>query len=224
MSQYGGVKRRLVLPLVCAVACALAVSAVVIQGILSPAAAVRPSGPTEEQIDAYVQNTLDETWLNTTLAEDYEQPFAAPAPLLPVEEWSVAFASCMAEAGYDVEGFGWAQGGGYELFTRDGGYVEDVDKQFTFYGCIATHPQDPISSGDLISPEQLAYTYDYYERWSLPCLSAWGIPLSDVLSREEFLDTETSGNWSPYFSAPSRGTDDGIAELRMLCGPEIPAR
>jgi len=224
MPQDGGVKRRLVLPLVAAGVCALAVAAVVVQGLSSPVAAVRPAAPREEEISSYLQTTLDATWQNTRLADDHEQPETAAAQPLSSDEWSTAFYDCMTDAGFEVEGFGWSMGGGYELFTPDGGYVEDEDEQFAFYGCIASNPKDPISSGELVSPEQIQYTYDYFERWTFPCLAAAGIELTDPYNREAFVQDGGNGSWSPYFASPLMANEEGFNRLTALCGPATPVR
>ena len=123
--MIGRVLRSRLLPLSAALVCALAVGAVVVQGAFSPAISAPPEGPRQQDVDDYLQLMLDETWNNTGLSEEIEQPPAVDAPVLPVDVWGDAFYTCMAGLGYDLVSYSWSDGGGYQLSDATGEVIDD---------------------------------------------------------------------------------------------------
>ena len=221
--MIGRVLRSRLLPLSAALVCALAVGAVVVQGALSPAISAPPEGPRQQDVDDYLQLMLDETWNNTGLSEEIEQPPAVDAPVLPVDVWGDAFYTCMAGLGYDLVSYSWSDGGGYQLSDATGELIDDPEQQLAFYDCVSRNPRDPLTSGELVTRAELAYTYDFYLRWTIPCIRAHGYSFDRLFSRDEFVGDGTQGfGWSPYFSVPDLTDPKDYERLTVLCGPVSP--
>jgi len=223
MPHDGQVTRRWVLPLLSAVLCALAVGVVVVQALSTPAIAAPPGGPTDREVDAYVQNMLDATWDNSGLAESMERPAAVDVPLLTEDVWGDAFYSCMTGLGFELVSYGWSASAGYELYNSDGSRVEDPKQQLAFYECVAKNPRDPRESGELISPEALEYTYDYFSRWTIPCIEANGYIVNPIMLRDEYVAEGSGGfGWSPYMSVAELTEPLDYERLSAVCGPASP--
>ena len=218
--MMGLVIRRWFLPLGATIVCALAVGAVVVQGVASPAIAAPPAGPSQADIDNYVQRMLDETWINTGLSGELEQPPAVDVPPLSDDLWGDAFYACMAGLGYDLVSYSWSDGGGYQLSDANGQRVDDPDQQLAFYDCVSRNPRDPSSSGELVTLAGLEYAYDYYLRWTIPCIRAQGYTFDLMFERNEFVGDGTQNpGWSPYYSVPDLADPADFERLRAVCGP-----
>ena len=71
----------------------------------------------------------------------------------------------------------------------------------------------------LVSIDELNYVYNYYARWTVPCLTDHGYKLRRMLSREQFV--AVSGQWVPYWELPIHSAADH-ERVTGLCGPDRP--
>ena len=165
------------------------------------AAPQEPGPPSAEEVDEYVARMLDLTWQNTGLGTNYYLPQGEPRPLAAPDEFVAAMTECYREQGWQNEtlNMSWSSETGYVLVNADGTQSSDVMKQISLFQCLSLNPADPVASGDLVSADQLAYLYDHYSSWTLPCARSAGYRVSDVPSRNVFIAT-TPQEWFPYSS------------------------
>lgn len=181
----------------------------------------KPPGPSAVEIRDYEKRMLDATWNSTGLADrGLTQPAWIDVEFVPAEEWNTALRSCMEKAGQDDIQFSWGTDSGYTLLTSNGEVNTNRKALKSWYNCVARFPVDPVISGDLASRAQLEYIYDFYARWTIPCLSLQGYSVQ-LPSRESFVSDTANRWWSPMWSTQVT-TEEQYAKLLTVCGPESP--
>ena len=184
------------------------------------AAPTKPAPPTEEEVDSYVRHMLDATWQSSGLDGMMERPRVKAGALEPPDEFSDSLTACYADAGFELKGWSWGADQGYLLVEETNVWVDAPAKQLAFYTCLAEHPADPVATGELLGERQLAYQYDRFVTWTIPCLRASGYSLDQVPTREEFL--EAGGHlWEPYSAVQNVDGPESYALLTARCGQEM---
>ena len=162
---------------------------------------------------------LDLTWAGFALPPSLDAPPVTPGIGFERAAWGAALRSCMHDGGYPDFGYTWSNDSGYVLLTIRGQEVLERSPQLTFYFCVALHPLIPGDTGMLVSIDELNYVYNYYARWTVPCLIDHGYKLRRMLSREQFV--AVSGQWVPYWELPMYSAADHERVIG-LCGPDRP--
>ncbi len=70
--------------------------------------------------------------------------------------------------------------------------------RLVYYTCQVMYPVDP-DEYRVLSTAQLHYLYDYYQRWTIPCIRAHGYEVHGLPSRAAFL--LLNGFWDPVYHA-----------------------
>jgi hypothetical protein len=206
---------------VLAAVAALAVATAVLSGC--GATPQKPAGPTDAEIAAYHEAVREGTWQAARLAKTGRTP---PVPVeaieVPVELWDEAIRECMADAGVDEFEY-YSTGSpedGYTLLDRSGQAFTSRKARLAWYGCIATIQYDPVAFGELVSEAQLVYIYDYFVRWTIPCLTLHGQTVT-MPPRDAFVADSQYRWWSPMWNVQV-DTEEEYAALLDACGPESP--
>jgi hypothetical protein len=189
---------------------AAAASVLLVSGCASPVAT--PAGPTAYEELAVSQAQLDATWELTGLEGTIERPdYRVTAA---VDAWREAVTDCLAEDGIEVRRIV-SDGDGYRLMVRRGYELDDAT-QFLWYRCFAHNPP----SAGVASAEQLAYLWDYYARWVIPCITDKHYELNRLPTRDQFLATRPF-QWTPYGALTDTVGDTEYSTLVAQCGPEF---
>lgn len=181
----------------------------------------KPPGPTADDVEEYVQTMLDATWRGSGLDDSYERPQEAHGEVVDYDDWDVVMRGCMSTEGYSDRTFSWGTGQGYFLSDESGASVDDPDQQFVFYRCAIRNPLDPVSSGDVLSDAQVKYRFDFFARWTIPCLAAQGITVDEIPDPEIYLGNPEYTHWSPLWSIPF-ATQEEYDQIVTTCGPPEP--
>ena len=185
----------------------------------------RPAGATASEVDAYLSDMLDATWLSSGLDGQTTRPRVPTGELQPPAEFAKTLSQCFAQAGYELTGYSWGSDQGYILDTHSeaasygidtGGARFDEAKQLAFYTCIARHPQDPVASGELVGAGQRSWLYDRYASWTIPCLESLGYTVADVPTRAVF--EVAPYLWSPYEAVEGVVTPGEYEQVVRRCG------
>lgn len=174
-----------------------------------------PPVPTAAEQADHFEHMLDLTWSSSGLGDTAIRPRVAHAEPLDLDAWALALSSCMREAGFVDVGFGWAADAGYYLASEPVASGEAAD----FNVCVAEHPMTAGQDGFLVGRAQLDYVYDYFQRWTIPCLRSHNYAIRRVVSREEF--ARGMGEWRPYWELAiydAKTYDEVVAR----CGPDRP--
>ena len=161
------------------------------------AAPQEPRPPSKDEVDSYVARMLDLTWQNTGLGTSYYLPQGDPKPLAAPEEFITAVTECYSEQGLGELNMSSSAENGYMILESDGEQSLDPMKQITLFHCLRLNPADPVASGELVSADQLAYLYDRYLTWTIPCVRSAGYRIDDLPSRAVFVATSPQ-SWYPY--------------------------
>ena len=173
-----------------------------------------PTGLTDAQLAALARPILDAQWnaIEPHLA-GAARPSVERVRFVTPSEQVTAVAACL-------DGLGYADGA--MVFSADGFIIQTtpildgVRYQLDAYTCQAEYPVDPRVYGAL-STAQLDYLYDYYRRWTIPCLNANDYPVPVLPTRQEFLETG-SPDWTPYYNSSASGGTVPPTVLRGRCG------
>lgn len=185
------------------------------------AAAPLPAPPTAEDAARHYELMLDRTWQTTGLSGLMDRPAVEAADPLPPDQWVKVLFNCMAESGYTLTGITSGAGSGFELANEgtEAPLRSDSALQLAFYTCLAAHPAEAPFDRQLLSGEQLDYIYDFYARWTVPCLLLNGYQMGTAISREEFIARE--GDWTPFEALIPFDVSDFDTSVE-LCGPLRP--
>ncbi len=174
-----------------------------------------PMGLTDAQLEVLAQPALDSQWLQI---EPYvgatERPAVDRKHFIKPDDWQQSIADCLDDKGFF--------GGSAMSFTADGSILQtgpildETAYHLAQYTCEAEFPIDPRYFGAL-SAAQLNYLYDYYRRWTIPCLNANDYPVPVLPTRQEFLRTGNP-DWTPYFNPQAAGGVVPPTVLRGRCG------
>lgn len=189
--------------------------------VLCGCVAVAPAGPTATEVAGYNERILRSTWINTGISEIFSQPQVEQGTALVIDDWFTAVFSCMTASGYDGYSIGYSYGSGATVGSSSGEVVTDAAVQLAFYRCAAANPVDVVASGELLSPAQIDYVYDYYQEWVVPCMIAEGLTVRDPPTRQDF--HELYGQWSPYWSVHNTIGGTEVEDLQLVCGADRPA-
>ena len=216
----GGVTRTSSLSVLAAVT-AVAVAALVLSGCSAPVR--KPAGPTDAEVAAYHEAVREGTWNAAGLAKSGRtRPETLEAIEVPGELFDEAIRECMADAGFDsIEYFSGPPEEGYTLMDSSGEIYKSRKARLAWYGCIATIQYDPVEFGELASEAQLEYIYDYFARWTVPCLTLRGQTVT-MPPRESFIEDSAYRWWSPMWTVQA-DTQEDYEELLAACGPESPS-
>jgi len=187
---------------------------------LSGCVAEPPPGPSGDDVTAFNQRLLDETWANTGLEGIAERPEVSPGAALDESEWSTSMAACMNDGGVTSFGTGYSPDTGFEFVPVNGSQDVSTAVQLLFYDCIARHPMIPSGLFEVLSDEQLNYIYDYYKKTLVPCMIMNGFTPTTAPTRVEFL--AIAGQWSPYYSVDVGISGTQYEDIERICGPERP--
>ena len=132
---------------------------------------------------------------------------------------------CFAEAGFEVEGG--PEGEGVQVVSRPAEAQRDL-LNLAYYTCTARFFLDPDYT-QLMTPDQLRVTYEYYREMLSPCLREQGYEPSEPPSLETFMATYgTADQWSPYdglgITPEDRKTWERLYEGVCHGGPPAAAR
>jgi hypothetical protein len=194
------------------IAAALALWVGVLAGCTAAAdSLVMPEPPpplSEAEATAALQQQADEAW--DFVASRYPEavrPDVAKVRYVSGDEWAQVMVDCLQEQGIDAE------------LSEDGGYgtqgteAQALAHDLAQYVCNVQYPTDP-SLAQPLTPDEIAFIYDYYIQVQVPCLVNEGYEVEPAPSREVFADTYgTAEMWSPYNSV-SPGA--GPAEWRRI--------
>jgi hypothetical protein len=177
-----------------------------------------PPPPTAEQDEVLYSQMLDRTWISTGLSEQMARPDVAADPPVDVNAWTQAVVTCMAEEGYTQVAFHWEPNRGYyldQVLNFESSVLDDAEARF--FVCVSRHPLDVFSDDSLLTREQLEFQYENYQRRIVPCLLVNGLPVSNAVTRTQFVATQ--GSWSPFQELPTATrTSPGFKRLVDLCG------
>lgn len=182
----------------------------------------KPVGPTEREVAAYTDRMLDATWVGTGLEGIVDRPRVTAEQPVDRAEWATAFHSCMSAGNFGEAGTHYAPDSGYFLSEEDGRPIKNNREQLVFYTCVARNPVDPVASGELLTAAQLGYTWDYYQRWTIPCLSSKGLRVTGVPSRFSFQELGAANAWTPFDSLRTPAGPEQFDTLIEECGPLRP--
>lgn len=180
--------------------------------------AVPPPGPSESEMAAVRQHSLEQTWARTGLPGS--PPAVEAGPVLARDVWGQAVYDCVAQQGFELQGFEWSSDSGAALVNGSGGTVDDSEMQRAFYECIAANPQVFDERDMVLTDAQLDYIYDYYLKSLVPCMVINGFTPSTAPTRQEFL--ALAGQWSPYYSVDVGLSPIQFEQIEQTCGPERP--
>lgn len=177
-----------------------------------------PPPPNEQQGEVLYAEMLDRSWISTGLSEQMTRPEITAEDPVAVDAWTQAVVTCMAEEGYSQVAFHWEPARGYyldQVLNIESSVLDDAELRF--FVCVSRHPLDVLSDDMLSTREQLEFVYDDYQRRVVPCLIVNGVPVSNAVTRDRFV--ETQGSWSPYqeLSVQTR-TSAEFERLRTQCG------
>ena len=187
---------------------------------LSGCVAAPPPGPSGDELAAFNQHLLDETWANTGLEGVAERPEVSPGAALEESEWSASMAGCMAAGGIPSFGTNYSSDIGFVFVPVGGSPEASTAVQLLFYDCVARHPMIPGGTFEVLSDEQLDYIYDYYKKTLVPCMIMNGFRPTTAPTRVEFL--AIAGQWSPYYSVDVGISSAQYEDIERICGPERP--
>lgn len=156
-----------------------------------------PPSYTEAELRALLDDRVDAAWANSGLQGVVDRPVVERAE--PSSEDGgqsfAGFANCLAETGVDTWGIDEKNGG--PVFRGASGGVLRPDDQLVFYRCFAEFPSPENFSNVILTQEQREYLYDFYMRWTVPCLESNGYPVTYMPTRAEYL--EGTQDWLPYY-------------------------
>lgn len=128
-------------------------------------------------------------------------------------EWVRVEAECMAEQGWPKNADGsWP---GIPMAQVDGFHR-------AAYICVGRYPIPSVYQQEL-STAQLGRLYDYTVESLVPCLSRHDHEVSDIPSRETFVDSWSQDPWYPYQQVADAGlTQVEWDELQQTCPQTMP--
>jgi len=177
-----------------------------------------PPSYTDAELRAYFDQRVDAAWANSGLDGVVDRPVIEPAELSPDGGQAFAgFANCLAETGVDSWGIDERNGG--PVFRGSTGGALRPEMQLVFYRCFAEHPSPQNFSNVILTDEQREYLYDFYQRWTVPCLESNGYPVSYMPTRSEYL--EGTQDWLPYYLVDLGDNvieSSDIEEMHARCG------
>lgn len=197
------------------VASALSVSGCVLAGC--SAQIPMPEGASVADAAALARAELDGTWRGTGLDGIVDRPDVEPGDPVRRDVWFTEISLCLALEDIDIYGVAYIANG-YVMLPGAGQKV-DIQTRLAWYRCYAQHPVDPMTSEQIATPDQLAYLYDYYARWVIPCIASTGRQVESIPTRSEYL-ADDSFQWTPYGSVSSYSTPVEYNDLVKKCGPE----
>ena len=158
-----------------------------------------PAGPDTTELDAYTERTLEAAW--ATVPRGGPRPDVPRVRYISNAEYVPVMAQCMNEQG--------ATG-------------DSRAREIAWYVCQAKYPVSP-DEYRVLSDAQVDYLYDYYQRWTIPCLASHGRVVT-LIARDEFVDR--GGLWNPLYSTDEAAevTDDEYATLNDQCGLDVVSR
>jgi hypothetical protein len=167
----------------------------------------------------------EHAWIDQKLALEREGILAdypgtdMPEPtfvrLVTLAEWPEVFASCLQEAGWDVQV---SPDGGVGATVLQG---QDLPYRLDSYACNVMYPIDPVYEQPL-GNEQLEFLYDYQTGELTECLRAHGIHVDEPPSLQTFIETYLEpDSWNPYNDVDSGLVANDWNELNAEC-PQVP--
>jgi len=157
-----------------------------------PAASPTPAGSTEHSIDDQLA-TVAEAW-----GID-QPPDVAQVRVVRAAESPGVQAECLTESGFPSEVT--PDGTGYSISSTSG---SDESLALAVYTCAAMYPIDPTQTGAL-TEAQKELAYRYLSEDLVSCLGSNGYVISEIPSRQTFIETYDTGAWNPYAELISRG-------------------
>ena len=190
-----------------------------------------PPPITDAALQTYLEKRLDAAWLNTGLDGIVQRPQSDPAALVEnfrKSDEESGFAQCVGLAGLSALSFD-EQNGGPSFWFSEGDKGEAAF-QLALYSCFADNPST-FGIGDMmLTEEELAFLYQYYQEWIVPCLESKGYNVGQPPTWEEFSE-QSFYVWVPYNAiSPSVAEDPygfGLSREQSLelvdqCGDPFP--
>ena len=181
------------------IASALVALALALAGCSIEGEAIRP--PTDADLAKLNEYVNDLQWGGLQFSPDSPRPTVEFERYVDPDLAEATYSECMEESGY----VDWQE----QNLTALGG--APVAERLALYTCITRFPIHPGYYG-LYTPGQLDAIYDFYRDSLVPCISASGIDLGDVPTREVFVASGFFDRWSPY----GRNFDISDHELAAL--------
>ena len=177
-----------------------------------------PSYTAEERRDILAAR-VDAAWANSGLDGVMTRPVIAQSTQVDgADQYYLGFSNCITDLGLDSWGIDERDGG--PVFQAASGGTLNPELQLGFYRCFAEFPMQANMSTLLLTPDQMDYLYDYYQRWVFPCLEVNDYRLEYFPSRADF--SASGAGWIPYYAVvPQDGHQMDSAELEgmiELCG------
>lgn len=192
------------------VAAALLMPVLALGGCAAPA---MPPALSDEQVAAIIAERNAEWW--NAMFPGEEMPTYAVVRLVPQDEPNPYIEVCLHDVNVVLE----ASDDGTSFFAHSTEELELYQREL--FRCALQYPveyTDPTAAG-LLSEQQLAWVYDYFEYRLIPCLRLAGYVVGDLPSRETFVAAPW-GTWSPYDMMSNPPTsEDGWARLDQRCPP-----
>lgn len=172
------------------------------------------SHSSEADVELRVLHHLDESW--DPVDRSNTRPASRPVRFALPNGWGFLMRQCMVNSGYVAYTYDTIDG-----FTNGLNRVNYFGREgLAWYRCTQDLPQYFIVFTKL-EPSQLDELYHYYTTWLVPCLEAAGASISDVPSREEFIDGGEGqpGWWNPYLTASRPASISVVDEQLQKCEP-----
>lgn len=168
---------------------------------LSGCASELPKAATAADREAFVSRQLDAEWKNVGI-EDSQRPDVKRVRFITNAEFTDVMAQCTTTLGP-----------GYSFVLSD----EQTAARLVYYACQAQYPVDP-SEYLVLSTAQIDYLYDYYRRWTIPCIHSHGYDVGVMPSRTEF--RLFNGLWDPIYHNGSHAdlSEDAYRRVTIDCG------
>lgn len=174
-----------------------------------------PPSLSDAEREVYFEKRLDVAWINTGLDGKFERPVIAGKVVDRFDESSwESFNSCVSELGLSSWGSIEKDGGPQFIDGTGGALIPDV--RLAVYRCFAEFPQAENQTRVMLTEAQKEYLYEYYSRWTVPCLRSNDYNLVFLPTRQEFLGI--GFNWNPYYSLEEGFDSEQYAALVELCG------
>lgn len=173
--------------------------------LLSGCTTTRPLPPAVDDagVEEYLARQLDAEWALVGLSEA-QRPHPARVRFVSTTEFTDVMSKC--------------------VLGSTGGYRRVLSQQtaddLAYYYCQAQYPIDP-NEYLVLSVAQINYLYDYYIRWTIPCLESNGYLVRNVPSRMGFI--RFSGYWNPVYHEGSTVdiSSDEYTRLDRACGISV---
>jgi hypothetical protein len=147
---------------------------------LSGCATELPAAADAGDVTAFLRRQLDVEWKDTGL-DDAQRPDVSRVRFISNSEFTAVMSECTIETTP-----------GYRQVLSNAKTIA----RLVYYVCEARYPVDP-GEYVVLSTAQIDYIYDYYRRWTIPCIRAHGYDPGGIPDRKQF--RLFNGLWNPVY-------------------------